>query len=517
MTPRLTDPDLTKPGKILVVDDNRLSGRKLAKASKALGHEAEVVNNGRDAINRLQITNFDVVLLDIVMPVMDGFAVLEEMKTDEKLRDIPVIVVSALEDEVGNVARAIELGAEDFLPKDFELAILQARINASLMRKRFREKELADFRDIKKLTHSAQIIESGEFNPRELGIESVAVRDDPIGRLATVFHGLAVEIFERERRFDQRVRTLRGTILVLIAGCIFGISPALGGLANGLGLHPLGMVVWANTLGALACLVYVSARGKVQPLKLRHLTFLIAWALILGCGYQLLTIVIAKHVEASLISLAGSARGFIVFLLAALVALEPPSIKRLAGLGLGFVAVSIVLFSKGGTQSQEELIWLGAAFSLPLLLSLHTVLMSWRPADLDPSYTVGLMLALSALILGAISAFTGTLYVPVLSFGPSEIIIVVLGLSTACALVLGLEIVTTAGPVFASQMAYSQTLAGIAWGIVLLDESLSPFAWGSLVLVLIGFWLVAPKQAGDEFKIRLRIKDTNLSGANRIQ
>ncbi|HSG04365.1 MAG TPA: response regulator [Marinobacterium sp.] len=506
MNSRSDDSIFTAPGRILVVDDNRLSGRKLAKASQALGHEVEVVTNGEDAIEQLRLSTFDIVLLDIVMPIMDGFAVLETMKADSVLRDIPVIVVSALEDQVGNVARAIELGAEDFLPKDFELTILRARINASLARKRFRERELEYFRDIDTLTNSAQIIERGEFNPSELGTEKVALRDDPLGRLATVFHGLAEEIYQRERRMDQTVRTLRGTILVLIAGCIFGISPALGGLASGLDMPPLGLVIWANGFAAIACILFAYLRGRARAITVKHLGFLVVWALLLGCGYQLLTIVIAKHVEATLMSLAGSSRGFMVFMLAAIVALEPPSLKRLLGLGLGFVSVSIVLLLKGYNHSQEQLIWLGAAFSLPFLLSLHTILMSWRPNDLDPSYTVGLMLAISTIILAPISVASGTFYVPEFSLDVPQLIIIALGLSTAIALVLGLEIVSTTGPVFASQMAYSQTLAGIAWGIVLLNESMSPYAWAALVLVLIGFWLVAPKQAGGNFRIRLNFK-----------
>ena len=163
-----------KPARILVVDDNRISGRKLMKAVKALGHQAEIVPSGADALARLRESPSDIVLLDILMPGMDGYAVLDAMKSDHALRDIPVIVVSSLEDEIGSVARAIELGAEDFLPKSFELTILRARINASLARKRFRDREIEYFRDIEHLTQAAKVIESGAFRPEDMDVGKVA-------------------------------------------------------------------------------------------------------------------------------------------------------------------------------------------------------------------------------------------------------------------------------------------------------------------------------------------------------
>jgi len=117
------------------------------------------------------------------------------------------------------------------------------------------------------------------------------------------------------------------------------------------------------------------------------------------------------------------------------------------------------------------------------------------------------MMALSALFLLPFALAQDALFLPSPSIGQREMITLALGTSTAVALVLALNLVATAGPVFASQMAYSQTLAGIAWGMILLGESLSPVAWGSLALVIVGFWLVEPKRAGDDFRITLRMRE----------
>ncbi len=490
---------------ILVVDDSRVSATKLAKAMQTLGHRTETASNGVEALRRLREQNFEVILLDIVMPEMDGYAVLEALKGDESLRDIPVIVISSLDDEPGSVARAIELGAVDFLPKDFELAILKARLDSSLARKRFRDRELEYFRNVEQLTRAAQIIEAGAFRPAELDIEEVARREDPLGRLAVVFGGLAREIYERERRFDRTARTLRGTLLVLVAGGIFGIAPALGRMAAGLGAPPLGLVVWANAVAAIVCFAIGVVRGRGLHLRLAHLPFFVLWALVLGCLYQLFTVVIAQHVEASMIALIGSARSFMVFGLAALIALERPSLRRLAGLGLGFAAVAAVLLLRGAGSEEGDIVWLLAALALPLLLAIHTLLMTWRPRDLDSFFTVGIMMAMSAAMLLPFAYASGAMFWPSGETVRLDLIIIVLGVASGIAVALALDLVATAGAVFASQMAYSQTLSGIAWGMLLLNEQLPVIAWGAFGLVILGFWLVQPKQAGEEFSVKIPI------------
>ncbi len=491
---------MTEPAKILVVEDNSTSRLKMRMAVRALGHEVDVAENGAVALSVLHDKHYDAVLLDVMMPEVDGFGVLQAMKADESLRDIPVIVVSSLDDETDSVVKAIELGAVDFLPKAFEPAILEARLDASLARKRFRDRELLYFRDVDRLTRAALVIEAGAFRPADLEIDAVAARNDPIGRLATVFLGLAQEIYDRERRFDRTTRTLRGTLMVLAAGGIFGITPALGRMAAGLRTPALGLVFWANIVGAVVGLGVSASRHGWPRLRLTHLRFFVPWALILGCLYQLFTMTMSGHIQASMIALVGSCRGFMVFGLAALIALERPSLRRLAGLGVGFAAIATVLLLRGAGGSESESLWLIAALVLPLLLAAHTLLMAWRPVEIDSYASVGIMMALSAAFLAPVAIASGALFWPKLDFGRVDLIILVLGVTSAVAVALALEIVATAGAVFASQMAYSQTLAGIAWGMLLLGEQLSTVAWGALALVIVGFWLVEPKRAGEQYR-----------------
>ncbi|TIU89503.1 MAG: response regulator, partial [Mesorhizobium sp.] len=150
---------VSNPGRILIVDDSRTIRIKLKKSVEALGHEAEAVENGRAALDLLAVENFDLVLLDIMMPVMDGFEVLTSLKSSPRTRDVPVIVISGLDDEMSSVVKAIELGAEDFLPKDFELALLKARISTCIEKKRLRDVEKEYLRQVTKLTKAAATLE----------------------------------------------------------------------------------------------------------------------------------------------------------------------------------------------------------------------------------------------------------------------------------------------------------------------------------------------------------------------
>src|SRR5690348_6317031 len=129
-------------GRVLVVDDNRLNRVKLQHDLQQQGLEVAQAEHGQQALALLRGGPFDVVLLDILMPVMDGYETLAEMKRDAALRDVPVIVISAL-DEIDSAVRCIEMGAEDYLTKPFNATLLRARLRASLKEKRLRDLQRA--------------------------------------------------------------------------------------------------------------------------------------------------------------------------------------------------------------------------------------------------------------------------------------------------------------------------------------------------------------------------------------
>jgi adenylate cyclase len=134
-------------GEILVVDDDPLNRAILQRGLEREGHGVATAEDGLEALAAMRAGEIDLVLLDIVMPRMDGFAVLEEMKSDPALRGIPVIMISAVDDHK-SVIRCIEAGAEDHLPKPFDPVLLRARINAGLARKRLHVLERDRLRDV---------------------------------------------------------------------------------------------------------------------------------------------------------------------------------------------------------------------------------------------------------------------------------------------------------------------------------------------------------------------------------
>jgi adenylate cyclase len=130
------------PARILIVDDEPFNRDVLTQELELLEHDAVTAIHGRDALDRLAGEPVDLILLDIMMPEMDGFAVLRRLKDDTRLRHIPVIMISAL-DDIDSVVRCVELGADDHLPKPFDPVLLKARIGACLEKKRWRDQEVA--------------------------------------------------------------------------------------------------------------------------------------------------------------------------------------------------------------------------------------------------------------------------------------------------------------------------------------------------------------------------------------
>jgi adenylate cyclase len=128
---------------LLVVDDNEDNRFTLTQRLKREGYDNVVCAvNGREALDLMTSRSFDLVLLDITMPELDGFEVLERVKSDTTLRDTPVVMISAI-DEIESVARCIRLGADDYLGKPFNPVLLRARVSACLEKKRLRDQEAA--------------------------------------------------------------------------------------------------------------------------------------------------------------------------------------------------------------------------------------------------------------------------------------------------------------------------------------------------------------------------------------
>ncbi len=199
-------PPSIKSSSLLVVDDNSMNRIMLSRYITKLGYKASLAENGRQALEKLQSEPFDLILLDVQMPEMDGYEVLEHLKAHPRLRDIPVIMISAVE-ELDSVVRCIELGAQDYLPKPFNAVLLRARLTACLERKWLRDQEVDYLQQVGLVTAAAGAIKANNFQPESL--DQVAQRSDELGQLALVFQEMARQVYAREQQLKQQVQQLR--------------------------------------------------------------------------------------------------------------------------------------------------------------------------------------------------------------------------------------------------------------------------------------------------------------------
>lgn len=193
-------------GRLLVIDDNEGNRDMLSRRLRREGYRVATAASGPDGLKLLESESIDLVLLDVLMPGMNGYDVLTALKAQERWQDIPVIMVSAL-GEIRSVVRCIEQGAEDYLTKPFDPILLRARIGACLEKKRLRDQEVRYLNDVARVTAAAAAVEAGVFEADSLA--EVTGRSDELGRLARVFQRMALEIQAREQLLKRKIRELR--------------------------------------------------------------------------------------------------------------------------------------------------------------------------------------------------------------------------------------------------------------------------------------------------------------------
>jgi PleD family two-component response regulator len=195
-----------QPPKILIVDDEPFNVDTLEQELDDLGYATVSAANGKQALAQVAAEAPDLILLDIMMPEMDGFQVLSHLKAEAAWRDIPVIVISAMTD-LGSVVKGIKLGAEDYRAKPFNEVLLRARLEAGLAKKRLRDQEIDYLRQVDRLTAAAAALETDTFDPTTL--TDVAARTDALGQLTRLFQRMASEFQRREQQLKQQVQALR--------------------------------------------------------------------------------------------------------------------------------------------------------------------------------------------------------------------------------------------------------------------------------------------------------------------
>lgn len=490
------------PGHILVIDDNRISRQKIGLAVKALGYDWTGAESGRQGLDLLERQRFDLILLDIVMPEMDGFEVLAQLRTKGPQLETPVLVISGLDEDMDSVARAIQMGAEDFLPKTFDATIFQARVNSSIEKKRLRAIELDNLRQVDRLSAAAAVIEEEAFHPRDLAIDDVAERNDALGRLARVFKEMAQQVYDRERQLQRNLQTVKGTTLLLLSGAISGLSVPISILLFQVMPKPIGVSFWVNLLTGLICLAIAIGRGKLSRLTRQGLLFVSAWAVLLGVS-TILSFVVAGRVSGIMLSIIFALEGFTVFLIAAILRIEQPTLRRFAGLATGLIGVVVLLLARDRISGVSDWVWIMLAILVPVLYGLMGLLLASRHlARIDPTAGVGLVMLGSSVFILPLAWAQGELFLLSPQLGGASVLIIFEALRGAAGNIAFVYLMAVGGAVFGSQGAYVSTVAGIGWSILLLGEALSVWTLASLLLIIVGLVLVGPKREADDMAIR---------------
>jgi DNA-binding response OmpR family regulator len=191
---------------ILVVDDDPMIRKLLVRRLELDGYAVTAAGSGEEAMVVLGESPVDLVLLDVLMPGMDGYAVLERIRASEWLRHLPVVVISAV-DDLSSAVRCIELGADHYLGKPIDATRLRARMRAGLARKRLHDFQQEYLEQVGIVAEAAAAVEDDTFSPSAL--DGVAARDDALGRLARVFSRMASEVHAREDALRREVTQLR--------------------------------------------------------------------------------------------------------------------------------------------------------------------------------------------------------------------------------------------------------------------------------------------------------------------
>jgi len=447
--------------------------KKMLLAVTNLGYHAVTAKDGVEALEMLRSNAIDLVLLDIVMPDIDGFEVMRQMNDDRHLREIPVIVVSSLDGEMESVVRAIEAGAQDFLRKNFDPVLLNARINASLEKKRNRDREIAYLDQVERLADAAAVLEQEVVDPVRFQFEDIDARTDSLGRLSRVF------------------------------GIISGLWAPLSRAVALVQPHPLGTAFWVNIVCGVVCIAIGAFRGKLFGLNANLLAVFALWGVLGTLLGEVVIFWAAEQLEAWIISLVVVTEGFMAFLLAMVFRIESPSMRRFLGFVIGVAGVFVLMSVTQNLEGEARWTWILIAAIGPLGYALRGLMLAKRlPENLDRITATGYSGIAAAIILVPLVVVFDDYYP--LKFGVGSdfdkvsMIVVLMGLISAVACSLRVILIKYLGAVFASQSSIVVTVCGIGWGAVLLGERLPVVAWFALLLMLCGLFLVGPRKMDED-------------------
>jgi drug/metabolite transporter (DMT)-like permease len=288
-------------------------------------------------------------------------------------------------------------------------------------------------------------------------------------------------------------RTLITWSALLVIGIAWGSTQIFSKIIVNAGHHPVGISITGTVIGAVLLAILLLIRGQRLPLSRRHLVF---YAVCGATGTALphvLSYTALQELPVGIMSIVIAIVPITTYLAAMLLRMERAQPLRMAGLICGTVAVLFLVVPDASLPSPDQAIWIALPVLIALCYTIENIYISKaQPADIDPMQTMcGLFCAGSILLIPA-TVFSGEV-MPIGRFDLAEVSLILMTVLHIGAYGGFVWLIARAGPVFAAQVAYIVTLAGVIFGILIFDEQNSTWVWLSLLLMMAGLALVQPR------------------------
>ncbi len=287
---------------------------------------------------------------------------------------------------------------------------------------------------------------------------------------------------------------LRALFLLLFGGGVWGVTFSLAKIATAGGAHPLGITLWTAVLGVIFLLCFLLARRRPLPLGRRFLVFYLVCGLLGTAVPSTLFFYAAAHVPAGVLAIAIASVPILTFAAALAFRLDRMAVRRVLGVLLGLLAVILMMAPDSDRPEASAAPWILVAVLASACYAVENIYIALRRPSGCDAYTILCgMLLMAALVLAPVVMATHS-FVP-LSWPLEEVELSIIAMAAINVVAYGLFIylVSSAGPVFASQMAYVVTLSGIVWGIAIFGEQHSLWIWAALAAMMAGLILVTPR------------------------
>ena len=288
-------------------------------------------------------------------------------------------------------------------------------------------------------------------------------------------------------------------LLLMVAGIPWGATFVLTILAVERGDHPVGITFWQTVVGAVALLAFNAARGKpLIPLSGAHIRFYGVCG-ILGTALPTISFFYAaEYVQAGVLSLSTATVPMTTFALAFALRLERYQHLRMLGLLLGCAAIAMITVPETSLPDPDAWFWVLVTVVGATCYTFENVFIGkFYPGDGDPFVILAGMVIAATLLLTPVLIWSGGFMMPAWPLETVEWSIIGMGIINVVAYGLFIHIINIAGPVFASQMGYVVTLAGVAWGMAVFGEQHSLWFWGAFAAMMAGLALVRPRESDE--------------------